>query len=247
MLRVAVIHQTTIVVILAVSLTSCSTRKGEDDMGLLNKIFGKKNGVNEINPTSSRVSLSEKERQCCRAAKLTEQDGLLLKGLTNRPIEALMFENEMSGVEKPVAIGSLAPEDVAKEIVLDNLDRYKTQGKYIFIASITSNGYVVGITSATSDPYALMELAETNGLNYDIETKHIIEKYRKWDSEFGIIPIAIGFDFCECKIRDTHIDYKKLAAEVYELCPDVVDQGTETVEALEDEIKRTGMIYLWWD
>ena len=216
-------------------------------MGLLDKIFGKKRSENEMRSSFSDVTLSEKELQYCKNAKLSEQDGLLLKRLTNRPIEALIFENEMSEVEKPDAIGSMASEEKAKIIVLDNLDGYRTQGKYIFISSYTLNGYVVGVTSATSDPYALMELSETNGLNYDIETKHIIEKYKKWDSEFGIIPIGIGFDFCECKIKTTNIDFKKLAREVYEFCPDVVDQGTETVEALEEEIKRTGMIYLWWD
>lgn len=46
-----------------------------------------------------------------------------------------------------------------------------------------------------------MEYAETNGINYDIETKDIIEKYKKWDSEFGIIPIGIGFDYCEAQIK----------------------------------------------
>jgi hypothetical protein len=35
--------------------------------------------------------------------------------------------------------------------------------------------------------------------------------------------------------------------EVYEFCPDVVDQGTDTVEGLESEIKKSGTIFLWWD
>jgi Domain of unknown function (DUF4253) len=44
-----------------------------------------------------------------------------------------------------------------------------------------------------------------------------------------------------------NINHKKLAAEVYELCPDVVDQGTMTVEVLEEENKASGRIFLWWD
>ena len=59
--------------------------------------------------------------------------------------------------------------------------------------------------------------------------------------------IGIGFDFCECEILNKGIDYAKLAAEVYEFCPDVVEQGTDTVEALEEEMSDTGIIYLWWD
>jgi hypothetical protein len=39
----------------------------------------------------------------------------------------------------------------------------------------------------------------------------------------------------------------EFAKEVYQFCPDVVDQGTETVEALASERKRTNRVYLWWD
>ncbi|MEZ4776929.1 MAG: DUF4253 domain-containing protein [Bacteroidia bacterium] len=214
-------------------------------MGLFDKLFGKKQTGN--NAPFSADTLTDNEKQLCKNANLSGEDGLLLKKLTQQPIEELKFEYEYQETEKPDAIGSWATEENARKIVLDNLDHFKKQGKYIFIFGIAQNGYIVGLTGATSDPYKLMEKAETNGMNYDIETKHIIEKYKKWDNTFGIIPISIGFDFCECQIKNTDIDYKALAQEVYEFCPDVVDQGTETVEALEAEIKRTGRIYLWWD
>ncbi|MCF8254131.1 MAG: DUF4253 domain-containing protein [Bacteroidia bacterium] len=212
-------------------------------MGLFEKIFRKtKNKI-----SFSADLLTDNEKQLCKNANLSEEDGMLLKKLTQRPIEVLKFEQEYSEIEKPNAICSLTSEENAEKIVLDNLEHFKKQGKYIFIFGIAQNGYIVGLTGATSDPYKLMELAETNGINYDIETNNIIERYKKWDNEFGIIPIGIGPDFCECKIKNRNIDFKKLAQEVYEFCPDVVDQGTETVDALEEEMKRTGTIYLWWD
>jgi hypothetical protein len=171
----------------------------------------------------------------------------IAKKLTKRPIEQFQFEGGMPNAEKPIAICSLTSEENARAIVLDNLGTFTKQGKYIFIGEIAHNGFKVALTAATSDPYKLMEYTGTNGDNYDIGTKDIIEKYKKWDSEFGITTTAIGFDFCECSISNKDIDYKKLADEVYEFCPDVVDQGTETVEALEEEMRRTGTIYLWWD
>jgi hypothetical protein len=239
--------KTVVITILTLILCSCSTNNNNNNMGLFDKLFGKKQTENKVQPSFSADTLTDNEKQLCKNAKLSEEDGLLLKKLTQRPIELLKFEQEYSEIEKPYAISSLTSEEKAKKIVLDNLDYFKKQGKYIFIFGIAHNGYIIGLTGATSDPYKLMELAETNGINYDIETKHILEKYKKWESEFGIIPIGIGFDFCECKIKNTNIDFKKLAQEVYEFCPDVVDQGTETVEALEEEMKRTGTIYLWWD
>ena len=222
---------------------------------ILSLFSGKKNQVEETAATKPVVSkttfsideLTETEQSYCKDAQLENEDALFLKKLTRRPIEKLAFEKEYSDIEKSDAICSLTTEESARKIVLDNLDKLRQEGKYIFISEIAHNGYKVGLTGATSDPYKLMEFAETNGANYDIETSHIIDKYKKWDSEFGITPIAIGFDFCECQIKNKNIDYKKLADEVYEFCPDVVDQGTETVEALEEEMRRTGSIYLWWD
>jgi len=191
--------------------------------------------------------LTENEELFCQQAKLSTEDGLFLKRLTRRPIEKLKFEKEYPDIEKPDAICSLTKEETARKIVVESRDRLIQEGKYIFISEIAHNGYKVGLIGVTSDPYQLMEYAETNGINYDVETKDIIERYKKWDKEFGVKPIGIGFDFCECEILNRDIDYKKLADEVYEFCPDVVEQGTETVEALEEEIKRSGTIYLWWD
>jgi len=224
------------------AILSCSPQPKQVDKELLHS------NIKQTDNSNSMYTLNDNEKQLCYNAKLSEEDGLFLKKLTKRPIEILRFDREFSKIEKPDAIGSWTTtpsEENAIKIVLDNLDYFKKQGKYIFISEV---GFKIGLTGVTSDPYKLMEYAETNGVNYNIETKDIIEKYKKWDKEFGIIPIGIGFDFCECKIKNTKdIDFKKLANEVYEFCPDAVDQGTETVEALEEEIKRTGIIFLWWD
>jgi len=216
-------------------------------MGIFDKLFGKKQPENKVQTSFSVEELTENEMQLCKNAKISEEDGLLLKKLTKHPIELLKFEQEFSEIKKPVAISSLTSEENAKKIVLDNLDYFKKQGKYIFMYGLGDGGYIVGLIGATSDPYKIMEYAETNGVNHDVETINIIEKCKKWDKEFGIIPIGIGFDYCEFKIKNTNIDFNKLAKEIYDFCPDVVDQGTETIDALEAEIKRTGSIYLWWD
>lgn len=220
-------------------------------MGFFGRLFGKKQVENKVEIKveikNLELTLSEKEKQFCLNANLSEDDGLFLKKLTKHKIYELYFQNELSDTKKADAIFSCAKEESARTIVLENLDYFTKQGKYIFIHQFSNNGYNIALTASTSDPYKLMELCETNGCNYDIETEDIINKYKKWDNEFGIIPIAIGFDFCECKIINTNIDYYKLANEIYEFCPDVVDQGTETVEALEEEMKKSQTIFLWWD
>jgi hypothetical protein len=42
-------------------------------------------------------------------------------------------------------------------------------------------------------------------------------------------------------------DIAKLPAEVEALCPDVVSQGTGTVDALAHEVRSSGTLYCWWD
>ncbi|HEX6428691.1 MAG TPA: DUF4253 domain-containing protein [Niastella sp.] len=190
--------------------------------------------------------LTEQEIAFSNEAEIQLQDALFLKKLTRRPIEKLAFE-DYTDQKKPDAICSLTSEVNARKIVIEHRAKFIKEGKYIFISELAHNGYKVALIGTTSDPYKVMEYAYTNGMNYNIETKDIIEKYKKWDKEFGINPIAIGFDFCECEIINKDIDYKKLADEVYEFCHDVVDQGTGSVELLEEEMKRTGTIFLWWD
>ena len=50
------------------------------------------------------------------------------------------------------------------------------------------------------------------------------------------------------------LDFKKLPSdldafseEVYEFCPDSVDQGVGEVENLKELIKEMNGIWLWWD
>lgn len=187
------------------------------------------------------------ENMLCVNAHIQPEEGLLLKKLTKRPLEKLGFESEYSDVEKARGICSITTEKNARSIIDKYYKQFVREGKYIFISGFSGNGYKVGLIGTTSDPYTIMKYAGTNGANYDIDTEDIIEKYQQWQKQFGIKIIGIGPDFCECEIINKDIDYKKLSAEVYEFCPDVVDQGTETVELLESEMKKTGTIFLWWD
>jgi hypothetical protein len=199
------------------------------------------------NKYSVLKGLTLDENIICANASVQPEDGLFLKKLTKHPIEKLIFESEYSDVKKPGGIRSVTTEKNARDIIARQRERFISEGKYIFISEFSDKEYTVALIGTTSDPYKIMEYAGTNGTNYNKETEDIIAKYKQWEIQFGVKPIGIGSDFCECEIINKDIDYKKLAAEVYEFCPDVVEQGTETVKLLEKEIKKTGRIFLWWD
>ena len=75
----------------------------------------------------------------------------------------------------------------------------------------------------------------------------ILARAKKWDARFGLVLRGAGFDWLEAEFVRPPKDMLELAKEVYEFCPDVVDQGTETVKVLATEMKRTSAVYLWWD
>jgi hypothetical protein len=99
----------------------------------------------------------------------------------------------------------------------------------------------------TSDPYDMLRTMGTNGWNYDISPDMVIARLKKWDAEFGLVLSGVGFDWMEAQFKRQPANMLEYANEVYAFCPDVVDQGTETVEALAKEMKRTNTLFLWWD
>jgi len=98
-----------------------------------------------------------------------------------------------------------------------------------------------------TDPYSMLRVMGTNGWNYNISPDSIIVRLQRWDAAFGLDLQGVGFDWLEAEFRRLPSDMMAFAKEVYEFCPDVVDQGTETVEALAQEMRRSKRLYLWWD
>ncbi|HEX6039045.1 DUF4253 domain-containing protein [Longimicrobium sp.] len=97
------------------------------------------------------------------------------------------------------------------------------------------------------DPFAPLRVMGTNGANFDIETDQVIERIREWDARFGLRLTSASMDWLEAEFVRPPEDMLAFAHEVYDFCPDVVDQGTESIEALADEMRSTNTVYLWWD
>ena len=57
---------------------------------------------------------------------------------------------------------------------------------------------------------------------------------------------GIGFDTLEGFFTAPVANPDSLAKLMYQFCPDIVDQGTETLGALASELRK-GNLYFWWD
>jgi hypothetical protein len=59
--------------------------------------------------------------------------------------------------------------------------------------------------------------------------------------------LGAGIDFVHGRFTRSVRSPEKLAMHIYEFCPDIVDQGCGSVDALAEELAMTGRLVLWWD
>lgn len=127
---------------------------------------------------------------------------------------------------------------------------FKAKGYYLFTVEqnfgIGGNKDVMAILK-TTDQYEVIKQIKTDGINYDIDTDSLINIVKGFDSKYSLSLTGTSGDWCEFKINKEPADWLAFAKEAYAVCPDIVDQGTGTVEALADELKRTKKLYFWWD
>ncbi|MGH9748892.1 MAG: DUF4253 domain-containing protein [Candidatus Polarisedimenticolia bacterium] len=199
---------------------------------------------------------------CARsAATLTEADRALAAA-TGIP-EPLLLTIKQSGgslrrlegrdEEDPLREAAGVTIDVAGARALPAVRRLQEAAGPGFRVFLSERQYGIGGAAdqvsvlRTTDPFDPLRAVGTNGANYDIGTDAVIERLKKWDAEFGLDLHGAGFDWVDGTFRRPPADMPGFAREVFEFCPDVVEQGTGTVEALADEMRKSNTLYLWWD
>lgn len=74
------------------------------------------------------------------------------------------------------------------------------------------------------DKYQLVREVGTNGDNYELSTEDLIEQFKDWDAKYGIELSDITFDSVTVTFNNLPEDLTDLAVEIYEFCPDTIDQ-----------------------
>ncbi|RHW43338.1 DUF4253 domain-containing protein [Neobacillus notoginsengisoli] len=150
-----------------------------------------------------------------------------------------------------VGLSFLTLEEKAERLVVDLQSHIKQLG---YLAFINERNYKQGSKSKIgiikgNDQFELLKILQTNGDNYDISNDDVILKLKQWNNRYPFIIIGADFDWVEAKFTVLPLDreIKSFAKEMYEFCPDVVDQGTGSIEELIEEMKETNKLYLWWD
>jgi hypothetical protein len=97
------------------------------------------------------------------------------------------------------------------------------------------------------DQFDILRAVGTDGANYNIMPDQVLARVKEWDKRYGLDIQAAGQDWMEARFKAPPAEMDAFAREVYKFCPDVVDQGTGSVEELAREMTKTNSVYLWWD
>ena len=164
------------------------------------------------------------------------------------------FEEDSDGKRvRVIGIPGAAGFRVGHRRADDQLDewnaKYYSRGVFVFRYENTFgySGRDALILLPTTDKFAVLRAAGTNGVNYDILNRQIIRWLRRLDRTHPFVLTEAGIDTAAGRFVRPVEDPDRLAKQMYRFCPDIVDQGTGTVPALARELERTQTLYLWWD
>jgi len=109
------------------------------------------------------------------------------------------------------------------------------------------HGGVEVVVGPGTNQFDILRIARSNAANYDMNTAALAKKLLTYDQQFGIDIFHAETDTIEFALKRMPGDMQAFAEDLYEFCPDIVDQGVESVDALRKGIAEVRTVYLWWD
>lgn len=108
-------------------------------------------------------------------------------------------------------------------------------------------GRVEIVVANADSQFDILRVARSDAINFDMTTDDLIKKLAEYDRRYGIDIFHAETDTIEFRFSKLPGDMPEFCKDLYEFCPDIVEQGVGTIKALEKEIRRTQEVYLWWD
>lgn len=179
-----------------------------------------------------------------------------IRQLTKAPLRRLEAQRSFIGPGNEVMTENFRPNALQFKAghheagsIIQRLEAALRGKGYIVFLSEQNFGHIPDVVAIlkSTDQFDILRCKGTDGLNYGIDNESLITTLKTWHSETPFDIRGADCDWLEARFRQAPADWKVMAEKVYGFCPDVVDQGTGSVEALATEMRDTGMLYLWWD
>lgn len=124
-------------------------------------------------------------------------------------------------------------------------------GNYLFLTNMDfdekNNTHYDLVIINQSDQFRIVELIGTHGINYNLFHDDIVKKLKEWHQEVQFKIEVIDEDRVHAYLLKEPKDYSKFTAEIYEFCPDVIDQGYGSMKNMISDYRTNRYFWLWFD
>lgn len=198
--------------------------------------------------TCTPVTLSPYAEELARILKFDRQVLVIVKEETQDRIGRLIGydENDYLIISPGIVVSVL--EEKTDRILASLRQRLRPFQYQPFVVEMNEGLKVdrIGILK-TTDQYEILRVMHTDGDDYGISNQDVIERLKEWEKSAHFDIVGADNDWVEIEFKSLPRDLKAFGEEVYDFCPDAVNQGPGSVEDLVLDIKRTKRLFLWWD
>ncbi len=199
-------------------------------------------------PTITKVTLSPAAEELAKSIKFDRQVLIIAKGESQDRIGRLIgFDEDGYQIIAP-GIAVSVPEE-RTDHVLSSLRKKLLPLKYMaFVVEMNAGIKIdkIGIIKGT-DQYEILRIMHTDGNEYDISNQDVIDRLKEWEINSPFDILGADEDWVEIEFKILPKDLNAFAEEVYDFCPDAVDQGPGSIAELAKEIQKTKKLFLLWD
>ncbi|MDR9402880.1 MAG: DUF4253 domain-containing protein [Halothece sp. Uz-M2-17] len=82
--------------------------------------------------------------------------------------------------------------------------------------------------------------AQTDGINYDLTTEDIIKKLEEWNQQCHFSIARVSKDTIDLRFQSLPNDLDAFCQDIYEFCPDVIDQGYDCIPEMIEMAENRG-------
>lgn len=207
-------------------------------MGIFSLLFGQ----------TKKIILSDREISLCEELEYDQKLAFAIKEITKSGIELIPEVDEYAEIQETKDEGLCSELDYrsAFDYVLKAKDKFGNKGYLLFFFEDDSKRVFLSMMKG-GDEVEPVKWRKTNGINFNIDNNKIIEKLKEWQGVCKYEILGVGCDYIEIKFFQLPVDMDTFVKDLYNFCPDVVDQGTGEIGLLKEELIKAKFLQLWWD
>ena len=95
-------------------------------------------------------------------------------------------------------------------------------------------------TENKNDPFAAVRAAQTSAPNFDLDNGAIIAHLAQWQSLCSFNVTGAEGDTVDIEFKTLPKDMDAFVQDMYDFCPDLVDQGTGCVHEMTEVMEESG-------